>query len=679
MRCPECSQRNSVAAKNCYSCGHKFKRKPLPISLKIAFAVIGLIIVAWGAIAALLPSFTDPKNVLARVAKKVAEGPKSEADAASVKNEFDECVRNFLKQNGTQPPTELTKNLQQALADSAFEVHVFDLTRGLEVVEIDTILQASDYLILKSGSNIKVSAMPGMEVFDMAKIITEGAAPSVVILGHTGGQGAHRPLVKVYALLPDDVIDQTAKSVPALKTEGTASFAHNGRDVKIEYSVVSVGVGDHSFSPALKLPQGLTDETIHGSLKWVDGHYQPQLSGSGTGQMSLLYAVARLLSGAPAEQYSKSLGQIATSLATTGSDAVPQECTISLGQSSPAAAPAPVRSSRRNHSQASGATTTTSYVLQGKTLNCDVELSRSSGQWALVSAKKAPSQGQPALAQAVPDQNATSTTTTTTTTPDSKIVETKSPDDKIVTASSKGAATGSTDALPGATDSKSTTSTSKDSTKSSAQSGASTSETVEKAQKVLDKISMVQSKGSSELEPVKKGSDKTPEPTEADKTASDTGKDSQKGAKGKSESAVGIGASVSDKIEVSQVRMRSGPGANYAQISTLARGAKIKVIGKTSGWYKVRVNGKDGYVYGGFIDYKTPDAYETLTVQKAGQLTDDHSNKVYKSTPGERLVVLGGSKDGKVRVQLSSGRTAYINKESVEQKDEKDETPQFVP
>jgi hypothetical protein len=41
--------------------------------------------------------------------------------------------------------------------------------------------------------------------------------------------------------------------------------------------------------------------------------------------------------------------------------------------------------------------------------------------------------------------------------------------------------------------------------------------------------------------------------------------------------------------------------------------------------------------------------------------------------------VLGGSKDGKVRVQLSSGRTAYINKESVEQKDEKDETPQFVP
>jgi hypothetical protein len=177
------------------------------------------------------------------------------------------------------------------------------------------------------------------------------------------------------------------------------------------------------------------------------------------------------------------------------------------------------------------------------------------------------------------------------------------------------------------------TSSTKD-TKSGAQTTASTSETVEQAKKVLDKISMVQSKGSAtESEPPKKGADKTTEP-DADKTASDTSKD-KKGDKGKSESAVGISASVSDKIEVSAVRMRSGPGSRYAPITTIARGTKIKVIGKTSGWYKVRVNGKDGYVYGGFIDYKTPDAYETLTVEKAGQLTDDHSNKVYASCSAE--------------------------------------------
>jgi hypothetical protein len=661
MRCPECSQRNSVAAKACYSCGHKFKRKPLPISLKIAFAVTGLIIVAWGAIAAILPSFTDPKNALARIAKKV-----------------DEAVRNFLKQNGTQPPAQLSKTLQQALADSAFEVHVFELPRGLEVVEIDTILQASDYLILKTSSNIEVSAVPGMEVFDAAKIITEGAAPSLVMIGHTGGQGAHRPLIKVFALLPDHVIDQTAKSVPELKTEGTATFARNGRNVNIDYSVVAVGQGDKSFSPALKLPQGLSDETIHGSLKWVDGHYQPQLSGGGTGQISLLYAAARLLSGAPAAQYSKALGQIATDLATTGSDAVPQECTISLGQA-PAAAPAP---ERRHHRSQPAAPSPTFYILQGKTLSCGLALDRSSGQWTIISAMKKPTQAQPALAQGTTDPNAmTATTTTATSTTPDGLVESKSPDDKIVTA--KGSAPGMTEPTTSPTDVKSTstataaTSSTKD-TKSGAQTTASTSETVEQAKKVLDKISMVQSKGSAtESEPPKKGADKTTEP-DADKTASDTSKD-KKGDKGKSESAVGISASVSDKIEVSAVRMRSGPGSRYAPITTIARGTKIKVIGKTSGWYKVRVNGKDGYVYGGFIDYKTPDAYETLTVEKAGQLTDDHSNKVYASKPGERLVVLGGSKDGKVRVQLSSGQTAYINKESVEKKDEKEETPQFVP
>jgi hypothetical protein len=657
--------------------------------------VIGLVIIAWGAIAALLPSFTDPKNALARVAKKVAEGPKSEADAISVKNEFDESVRNFLKQNGTQAPAILSKNLQQALADSAFEVHVFELPRGLEVVEIDTILQASDYLILKNASNIKVSTVPGMEVFDVAKIITEGAAPSLVMLGHTGGQGAHRPLVKVYALLPDDAIDQTAKSVPELKTEGTATFARNGRDVNIDYSVVSVGIGDHSFAPTLKLPPGLPDETIHGSLKWVNGHYQPQLSAGGSGQISLLYAAARLLSGAPAAQYSKSLGTIATDIASTGADAIPQECVISQGAASdansttasPAKGSTSTKGSRRRHSQPAAAQTT-SYILQGKTLTCDVGLSRSSGQWVIVSAKKSATQSQPTLVQNPATSPTTSgdSTTTTTTTPESKITETRSVDDKIVTAATGGNATTATTGSSGGTtaspvdtavpnEGKATKTATRESTKPNSQTSSNTSETVEKAQKVLDKISMVQSKSSTETESNRKA-DKEAEQAQK---ANEESKDNSKGAKGKSENAVGIGASVSDKIEVSQVRMRSGPGSNYAQVSTLARGAKIKVIGKTSGWYKVRVNGKDGYVYGGFIDYKTPDAYETLTVQKGGQLTDDHSKIVYASKPGERLVVLGGSKDGKVRVQLSSGKTAYITKDSVEQKDAKDETPQFVP
>ena len=645
MRCPECSQRNSVAAKTCYSCGHKFKRKPLPISLKIGFAVFALIVVAWGAIAALTPSFTDPKNSLARIAKKVAEGSKNEGEAKQAKTEFDDAVRNFLKQNGTQPSAQISKSLQQALADGAFEVHVFDLPRGLTVVEIDTILQASDYVILKNGTNLKVSSVPGMEVFDAAKILGENAAPVVVMLGHTGGQGGHRPLIKVFSLLPDEIIDQTAKSVPEMKTEGSASFARNNKDVNIDYSMLSVGVNDKVFSANIKLPPGLPDDMIHGTLKWTNGHYE-QSGGTGSGQLTALYAVAKMLSGADPAQFEQLLGKFAASLATK--DGTPQEFTIASAAAA-APQPAPVRSSRHHRNNtAAPAMGQASYLLQGKTLAYNVALGRDKlGSWVVVDARKADLTNQQAgVAQS--------------TTPDKDLNKAQPTDNKIVTATPK--VTTPEPPIVETSTSKSTTKTEKPIEQVTT---AAPTTKVEKT-KQPDALTMVQpTKSKSEPKTT------TPPPaTEPEKVEPEP-------PKGSGQEAVGIGASVSDKIEVAQIKLRSGPGVNFKQVSTLPRGAKIKVIGKTSGWYKVRVNGKDGYVYGGFVDYKTPDAYETLTVQKAGTLTDDKAQPVGESKPGERLVVLGGSKDGKVRVQLSSGKTAYINKDAVDQ--QKDDTPQFVP
>jgi uncharacterized protein YgiM (DUF1202 family) len=143
-----------------------------------------------------------------------------------------------------------------------------------------------------------------------------------------------------------------------------------------------------------------------------------------------------------------------------------------------------------------------------------------------------------------------------------------------------------------------------------------------------------------------------------------------------SENQTGVAASVANQVDSAQVRVRSGPSPTYRQIATIARGAKITVIGKNSGWYKIKVNGQQGFIYGGLVDYKTPDAYETITVRKAGGLTDDHEHVVGSSRPGDRLVVLGGAKEGKMRVQLASGQTAYINKDAV---DVSSDTPQFVP
>src|ERR1700678_4197295 len=162
MRCPGCNQRNSVAAKVCNNCGHKFERKPIPIGFKIFAGVFVGLLFIWGVAAAVAPSFVDPGKALARVAKRVAAGPKNPADAKQATAELDEAVKNFLKQNGSLPTPELMTKLQQGLSESAFEVHVFELNRGMSVVEIDTVLQATEYLILKSNSGARVTALPGM-------------------------------------------------------------------------------------------------------------------------------------------------------------------------------------------------------------------------------------------------------------------------------------------------------------------------------------------------------------------------------------------------------------------------------------------------------------------------------------------------------------------------------------
>lgn len=636
------------------------------MSLKIGAAVVVLLIIVWGAIAAIAPSFTDPKNSLARVAKRVAAGPKNDADGKDAKNEFDEAVRNFLKQNGAQPSAQLSKNLQEALNDGAFEVHVFELPRGLTVVEIDTILQASDYLLLKKDKNVKVSSVNGMEVFDGAKIVGEHAAPVLVMLGHTGGQAAHRPLIKVFSLMPDDVEDLTLKSVPDIKAEGTVGFAKNDHDVNIEYSLFSQGVNEHVFSANTKLASNLPDETIRGTLKFVNGHYEPQMNGLGGSPLSILYAAAKTLSGSPTPQYEKVLGKFAPML--TVKEQTPQEFTI-IPLASSAAATTPQRSSRRQRAKATPASVTT-YAMQGKTLAYNIDLLRNGpGDWTIIDVKKTDLNPQLQQQQGtVAEQSGSVPVATTATTTDTKVENGAAPkvDDKIITVTPK--------VTPEATQTPN----------NQAQIGAKTPEiqpnkrtsvtpppTPQVANDKTEKAKAQAQEALSMIQQSKTGKSDTKTPAvEPEKTEPEPPKTN-------SQDVVGEGATVSDKIEVAQIKLRSGPGVSYKQISTVPRGAKIKVIGKTSGWYKVRVNGKDGYVYGGFVDYKTPDAYETLTVQKAGKLTDEHAQPVGESKPGERLVVLGGSKDGKVRVQLSSGKTAYINKETVDQ--QKEDTPQFVP
>jgi hypothetical protein len=72
MRCPQCAERNSVAARKCEFCGEKFKKKPLPLGLKLAAGGIAIAVTASVAASYVVPHFVNPEQNLTRVAKRVA-------------------------------------------------------------------------------------------------------------------------------------------------------------------------------------------------------------------------------------------------------------------------------------------------------------------------------------------------------------------------------------------------------------------------------------------------------------------------------------------------------------------------------------------------------------------------------------------------------------------------------
>lgn len=295
MRCPECSVRNSVAARKCVECGKVLPKKSTPMPYIFAgVAVIGLAGAGVMGIGAAITIKKDPQSDLTVVAKRVAGGPKSPADAEKLKADFDKVVKDFLKKEGAKPSDALAKALEAALPSQTFEVHIIELPRGLKIVEIDTMLQASNYLILKNESEIRVVNIPGLEVCDGAQVIRDTTGPVIIAIGHSAGQGARRPQIKVYSLLPDDITDQSDKSVPNIKGEGSAIFAKNNKDVDLDISLYSLGVAENVFQNVSNVASTADDETLKTTLVWNHGKFTGVIP-SGRSQLAALYAVARSL------------------------------------------------------------------------------------------------------------------------------------------------------------------------------------------------------------------------------------------------------------------------------------------------------------------------------------------------------------------------------------------------
>ncbi len=585
MRCPECDVRNSVAARKCAECGKALPRKRTSMPFIFGgIAVIGLAGAGLMGIGAAITVKKDPQSDLAAVAKRVAGGPKNPAEAEKMKSDLDKAIKEYLRKAGTMSTPDLVAALQTALPTQTYEVHIVELPRGLKIVEIDTMLQASNYLVMKNETDTKVVNIPGLEVCDGAQVINDTAGPVLIAVGHTAGQGPRHPLVKVYALMPDAIRDQSDKSVPLIKGEGNAAFAKNNKDVNIEVSLYSIGVAEGAFTNLSNVAATAEDELLKTTFVWDHGKFTGEIPG-GRGQLAALHAVARSLKfGEVAPEYKTYLSSNAQEQFKNLKSAQPSAFTLSK-----------IKSTTKRRRQ-----TANRYGLFSPAASYVVELApadrRSAGAWVANSVTRtagdvienAQMPGQP---KAMP----------------SAMVPSVAPQN-----------------VPTETNSATGTSTGTTSTNLSKTPAPIVERRGEKQipVKVEEHLTPIKNEPAKAVEAPKVITPKVETPKVVEKTrkepATQIADVSRTPPKSQSGMAVSRDPSIKDAPAVtptpgfiktsgdSTVQLRRGPSGVYRTVTRLSRGDQVEIIGRRDGWYKVRSNGREGFVPESIISSSKP-------------------------------------------------------------------------
>ncbi len=574
MRCPECDVRNSVAARKCAECGKDLPRKRTPLPFIVGgIVVIGLAGAGLMGIGAAITTKKDPQNDLAAVAKRVAGGPKNPADAEKLKSDLDKALKEYLRKAGAMSTAELATALQTALPTQTYEVHIVELPRGLKIVEIDTMLQASNYLVIKNETDTKVVNIPGLEVCDGAQVINDTAGPVLICVGHTAGQGPRHPQVKVYALMPDAIRDQSEKSVPPIKGEGNAAFAKNNKDVNVEVSLYSIGVAEGAFTNLSSVAATAEDELLKTTLKWDHGKFTGEIPG-GRGQLAALHAVARSLKfGEVAPEYKSYLSSNAQGQVESLKSTQPSAFTLSK-----------IKSTSKRRRQ-----TSNRYGLFSPAGSYIVELTpaggNSSGSWVANAVTKAAGEeiqsaqmpGQPkampsamvpsVVRQNLPSETNTSETSTTATTKTAAPIVERRGEKQIPVKVEEHLAPLKTEPAK-----------------------------VVEAPKVVEMPRVVE----------KPKKEPAPQIAEAPRTPPKSGLAVSRDPSIKDAPAVTPTPGFIKTSSDPTVQLRRGPSGVYRTVMRLSRGDQVEIIGKRDGWLKVRSNGREGFVPESLISSSKP-------------------------------------------------------------------------
>jgi hypothetical protein len=602
MRCPECNHRNSVAAKQCGECGFAFPKRQFSNQTKLIVGFAVSLLFLWGVALAVVPRLNDPTLALQSSAKAFADNPGKDDKEQILR--FDRALQAYLKQAVGLSSSDLTKRLQSILPNSLFEINVFNLPKGLKLVEIDAGLKAFDYLLYGGTTDQKVLALKDLDVFENSTVINDPNGTVLVLLGHSAGQLEHRPQIKVFAMpAGGDLKDESDRVVPKLPGNGDAVLSNNKIDVIAKISLLSLARQEGLFDDKALSSSPVSDEILPYALIWKDGSYSlhPQ---AGNGQLATLSKVAR---------WAKKLNKVPAYDALLDEDSKrafesevvnPDDTTNSA-----------FTISRSVIEQSKKGTPKVTFMLNSAQKRIKTQLSKSGSGWQVVALEVAES--GPALSSVAPvveaGKEASGLSGTEKAAQLEKAAESKAPD-----------------------------------LESAAKSEPKSESVQEPESKPGKYTAEAKNEQSQETE--------TPESTPTTETSSTTS---------------GTTPSV-----MSKANMRSGPGTEFQAVSALDPNTPLIVMGKKEGWYHVKADGKEGYVYGGLVNYKKSDAFTTATIKKDKPVADQQNHSLGAAHKGDRIVVLGGIQNNKYKVQLSNGKVGYVDKDAL---DVTVDAPQFVP
>jgi uncharacterized protein YgiM (DUF1202 family) len=601
MRCPECNQRNSVAAKKCAACDVPLRRKPIPLSFKVFIGtLVGIVFVFW--LAALSSAINNPEKTLTSTASTLTGKSNSAEQMMGNIKHFDKAMNQFLQKYGSLSSSELSSKLSTDLPKSLYESHIFEILPNLKLVEIDTALNATNYLLLLNNGQTQVLPIIGLDVYDSNSFLPQNNKSEndkkakegqlLVLLGHTANIHGHQPRVKVLllssTLQSDNIVDLTDTVVPRLYGEGSAKFSPNQKDIELSISLFSRGQELNVFSAEqLKSTLPVENESLYEQLIWQNDSYSLR-SQPGTSKLYALYAAAHSL-----KNHIK-LGRFRTYFSASARHTIEQTPPVKSEQGFVISTYKPTKKSGNSNNV---------YVLKNDTTKAIVELRT------LSTGKKAASSwyvNSLSVAKIIP---AAPTSVTVITPPQTKSEPEPSPQEAA--------------RLP---------------LKEIEKPEANLKESTRSQSIKIEKPDLIETNKTPVVVP-------QPQQTTSSTTTA-TEAHFIRGLK-------------------ATVKLRSGPGIEHQSIYEVAPNERLSIIGKENGWYHVKVADKEGFVYAGLVN-NHKNGYRNTTIKQNCTVKDDQQHLITSLERGERLIILSGPRNNRYKIMLSDGKIGYVNRESID-------------